>query len=324
MNKILVTGGDGFLGSNLTAELLKQNKEVIVFDNGFRHGLSHISTLKGHVTVIKGDITQKEDWKKIPKDIDFAFHLAAINGTKYFYEIPEEVIRINVVGTLNFVNWLKDSNAKRFFFSSSSEVYGIPKIFPTPETEALSLPDPTNPRYSYSSSKIVGETITINFARSCGIDYTIGRIHNAYGPRMGFEHVIPEFTRKCVKKEPFTVQGNGTESRSFCYVSDIINGIILASSHQNGRNEIFNIGNMVETTINELIELFEKIHGEKIIPIYTPFQKAGTKRRVPDLTKIKKIGYEPKVSLEDGVKKTYEWYTNYYKEETKNTFQNNL
>lgn len=313
MNKVLVTGGSGFLGSYLIEELLKQDKEVIVFDNGFRNQFSNIDSIKEHISLIKGDVTIKKDWEKLPKDIDFAFHLAAINGTKYFYEIPEMVIKVNVIGTLNFIGWLKESNAKRFFFPSSSEVYGIPKIFPTPETEALSLPDPTNPRYSYSSSKIIGETISINFAKTYGIDYTIGRIHNAYGPRMGFEHVISEFIRKCVRREPFTVQGDGTESRSFCYVTDIVNGIILISQHQNGRNEIFNIGNSVETTINGLIELLEKIHGEKISPIYTPFTKAGTSRRVPDLTKIGRLGYKPLVSLADGLEKTYKWYANYYR-----------
>lgn len=322
MNKVLVTGGSGFLGSHIVVELLKQDKEVIVFDNGFRNRFYNILPLKKRISLIKGDVTKIEDWKKLPKDIDFAFHLAAINGTKYFYEIPDQVIKVNVVGTLNFVDWLKESNAKRFFFSSSSEVYGIPKIFPTPETEALSVPDPTNPRYSYSSSKVIGETIAINFANSYGIDYTIGRIHNAYGPMMGFEHVIPEFIRKYVKKEQFTVQGDGTESRCFCYVTDIIAGIILISNHANGRNEIFNIGNQVEVTINDLIELFEKLFNAKINPIYSPFEKAGTKRRAPDLTKIKRLGYEPKISLEEGLKKTYEWYTNYYNQAT-NVLSNN-
>jgi nucleoside-diphosphate-sugar epimerase len=151
------------------------------------------------------------------------YHLAAINGTKYFYEIPGKVLNVNVNGTINFVNWLQNSKVKRFFFSSSSEVYGFPKVFPTPETEELSIPDPTNPRFSYSSSKILGEIIVINFARTFGIDYSIGRIHNAYGPQMGFEHVMPEFIKRCVLNEEFTVQGDGAESRCFCFndITDI-------------------------------------------------------------------------------------------------------
>jgi nucleoside-diphosphate-sugar epimerase len=316
MKKVLVTGGSGFLGSYLISELIKNDKEVIVLDNGFRQGFSNLSSFNNNVTLVKGDVTKREDWNLLPKDIDFVFHLAAINGTKYFYEIPEKVINVNILGTMNFVDWLQNTSVKRFFFASSSEVYGKPRIFPTPETESLQIPDPNNPRYSYSSSKIMGETITINFAKSYGIDFSIARIHNAYGPQMGSEHVIPEFIRKCVKEESFTVQGDGETSRSFCYVTDIINAIILISTHQKGRNEIFNIGNPTETSINELIKLLEKIHGKQIKPIYEPFLKAGTNRRVPDLKKISKLGYKPKVNLEKGLKETYDWYEKIYKGNT--------
>lgn len=316
MKKVLVTGGSGFLGSYLISELIKNDKEVIVFDNGFRQGFSNLSSFNNNVTLVKGDVTKREDWELLPKDVDFVFHLAAINGTKYFYEIPDKVISVNVLGTMNFVDWLQNTSVKRFFFASSSEVYGKPRIFPTPETESLQIPDPNNPRYSYSSSKIMGETITINFAKSYGIDFSIARIHNAYGPQMGTEHVMPEFIRKCVKEEPFTVQGDGTTSRCFCYVTDTIKGIILISTHLDGRNEIFNIGNPTETSINELIKVLEKIHGKEIKPIYKPFPKAGTDRRVPDLSKISRLGYKPKINLENGLRQTYDWYEKFYKKNT--------
>ena len=312
MKKVLVTGGAGFLGSNLVKELIKKGDEVTVFDNGFRQKFSNIEEINGECHLIKGDITKKEDWKQIPKDVEIAYHLAAINGTKYFYEIPEQVLKVNVNGTMNFIEWLHNSSVKKFFFSSSSEVYGFPKIFPTPESEELSIPDPTNPRFSYSSSKMLGEIIAINFAKSLGISYSIGRIHNAYGPRMGFEHVMPEFIRRCVLNEPFTVQGDGTESRCFCYVTDIIKAILIITENEVGLNQIFNIGNPHETTINELITILSKIHGTKIIPEYKSFNKPGTKRRIPDITKLKKLGYNPTVTLEEGLKKTYDWYSDYH------------
>ena len=248
----------------------------------------------------------------MPKDIDFVFHLAAINGTKYFYEIPEKVIEVNVLGTLNFINWIKNTDVNRIFFASSSEVYGLPKIFPTPETESLMIPDPKNPRFSYSSSKMMGEIMIINYARTYGIDYSIARFHNVYGPRMGFEHVIPEFIRKCVKNEKFTIQGNGSETRSFCYISDAVDGIILLSEHHDARNEIFNIGTEEEVSINRLIELLGEIHGQKITPISANFENAGTRRRVPDISKISKLGYKPKIPLKVGLQKTYDWYARYY------------
>jgi len=313
MTKILVTGGTGFVGSNLILQLINEKNEIISFDNNSRNSFSNQKLIENNVKLIKGDITNLEDLKKIPKDIDIVYHLAAVNGTKYFYEIPEKVLEINVKGVFNLMECIKSTNCKRIFFTSSSEVYGFPSIFPTPENSILSIPDPTNPRFSYSSSKIVGETIIINYAKSIGIDYTIARLHNAYGPKMGFEHVIPEFIRKVVKKEKFLVNGDGTESRSFCYISDIIEEIKLITNQSNGKNEIFNIGNPVETSINELILELEKIYGNKISPVYTKFKNPGTKRRVPDISKIKKLGYTPKISLSNGLQKTYEWYSNYYK-----------
>jgi len=312
MEKVLVTGGAGFIGSYLIDELLKREKEVIVFDNGFRSGYTNLPKSDNNITLVKGDVTDSDDWKKIPKDVDFVFHLAAINGTRYFYEIPEKVIQVNVRGTLNFFDWIISSNTKRFFFASSSEVYGFPKIFPTPESEPLVVPDPKNPRFSYSSSKIIGETMAINFSKNYGLDYTIARFHNVYGPKMGFEHVIPEFIRKCVKKEEFTIQGDGNESRCFCYITDAVEGMILTSEKKEGANEIFNIGTTDETTINELVKLLEEIHGEKINPKYTFFKNAGTKKRMPDINKISKIGYVPKISLKKGLKITYDWYSDYY------------
>lgn len=275
-------------------------------------GFSNLTDLKDKIKLIKGSVTVAEDWKKIPKDIDFVYHFAAINGTKYFYEIPEIVLEVNVIGTLNFLNWLKDSNVKRIFFASSSEVYGFPNKIPTPETEPLMVPDPKNPRFSYSSSKIIGETMIINYAKKYGLDYIIGRFHNVYGPAMGFEHVIPDFLRKCIKNEEFKIQGTGNQTRCFCFIVDAINGINLISEHPNAMNEIFNIGTSEEITINELIILLSKIHGKKIVPIKTSFENPGIQRRVPDLTKIFSMGYKPRVSLEEGLKITYNWYYKYY------------
>jgi nucleoside-diphosphate-sugar epimerase len=307
--KILVTGGSGFIGSYLVNELTK-NHDVVVFDNGFRAGFENIIN-ESNLELIKGDVTSKEDWKKLPTDIDLAYHLAAINGTKYFYEMPSTVLEVNVRGTLNFVDWIKDTSIKRFFFASSSEVYGFPNVFPTPETEPLVVPDPKNPRFSYSSSKIIGETIAINSAKSSGIDFVIGRFHNVYGPKMGFEHVIPEFIRKCIKKEEFSVQGDGSDARCFCYISDAINAMQLLMIHQQSKNEIFNIGTNEEITINELILKLEKIYG-KIDPVYKEFKNAGTKRRVPDISKIAQLGYIPKISFDEGLKNIYDWYSYYY------------
>lgn len=309
--KVLVTGGAGFLGHNLVKELIKRKYEVIIFDNGFRVGFNNIENMD-NVQQIKGNVANQEDWDKLPSDIEQVFHLAAINGTKYFYEIPEKILDVNVGGTLNLFKWVAKTKVKKIFFASSSEVYGFPNIFPTPETEPLCIPDSQNPRFSYSSSKIIGETITINFCRQLGIEYQIGRFHNVYGPKMGFEHVIPEFIRKCVKSESFTVQGDGNETRSFCYIDDAIAGILCITNNSNVKNDIFNIGTCEEISMNDLIKKLEIIHGSTITPIYKEFKNAGTKRRVPDISKIESVGFKPSIHLIDGLRSTYKWYREYY------------
>ncbi len=310
--KALVTGGSGFIGFNLVQKLLEKKYDVVIFDNGFRKGLKNIEEFDKNVILVKGDVSNFDEWKKLPSDIDQVFHLAAINGTKYFYVIPEKVLEVNVIGTFNCLNWISNTSVKNIFFASSSEVYGFPEIFPTPETESLKIPDPTNERFSYSSSKIMGELVTINFARKIGLDFSIARFHNIYGPDMGFEHVIPEFIRKCVNKEKFTIQGSGNETRSFCFISDAIDGILLTTENTAIKNQIFNIGTNEEIKIKDLIPLLEEIHGSKINPIFEPFAKPGTKRRIPDIAKIKKLGYSPKILLKDGLKISYDWYKNYY------------
>jgi len=292
--------------------MLKKGHEVVIFDNGFRVGFSNLDNLEKKYEMVKGDVSNFEDWKKIPNDIEYAYHFAAINGTKFFYEIPDQVINTNVLGTLNFVKRIRDTDVKKIFFASSSEIYGFPKIFPTPETEPMVIPDPMNARFSYSSSKIMGEMIVINFGRTTGIEYQIGRFHNIYGPAMGFEHVIPEFIRKIVKKEVFEVQGNGNESRCFCYISDAVKAIEMIMENTVLKNEIFNIGIEKETTIKELISMLGKISGKEINPVFKEFEKHGTLRRMPDTTKISKIGFKAEIDLETGLKECHDWYKKYF------------
>ena len=248
MSKILVTGGAGFIGQNLVSKL-SESHDVVIFDNGFRGSFTKSDNKK--IKFVNGDITKISDWEQIPSEIDSVFHLGAINGTKFFYEIPEKVLDVNIKGMQNLLEFSRKRDIDDILFTSSSEVYGYPKNFPTPETEELSIPDVYNPRFSYSSSKIIGEILCINFAQKYNLKHTIVRYHNIYGPNMGHEHVMPQFIKKLIKNEEFSVEGDGTETRSFCFIDDAIDATLLVNDDDSFKNRIFNVGNDVETSISD-------------------------------------------------------------------------
>ncbi len=319
MNKnVLVTGGAGFIGSSLSEYFASKGYNVKILDDFSRGKISNIKSIKGKFEIIHGDIKDKKVLSDALKNIDVVLHLAAINGTRFFYEIPHKVLDVNITGTLEILKSVSTEGISRFVFSSSSEVYGYPKSFPTNEEHLLQIMNPINPRFSYAVSKIAGESMVINFAKQFGFDYTILRLHNIYGPKMGNEHVIPEFIRRQVSNEKFIVQGDGTQIRSFCFISDATVGIFLASTRKKGANQIFNIGNDNPTSINDLIKLLSKIVGKKIVPVYNTKSKqieGSTLRRQPDISKAQKLlDYVPEVSLENGLKITYQWYENHFKQ----------
>ena len=152
----------------------------------------------------------------------------------------------------------------------------------------------------------------INYAAKYDFKYTIVRYHNVYGPNMGHEHVIPQFIRKLSRNEEFFVEGNGSETRSFCFIDDAIDGTIIVDEDESVKERIFNIGKNDEIAINDLISLLSKVSEKSINPIYQPKENSGTNRRNPDITKAKSVGYLPKISLLEGLSKTYDWYHNYY------------
>jgi nucleoside-diphosphate-sugar epimerase len=310
--KILITGGFGFVGAYFAECLLQNNEEVIVLDDSSRGRKSNISAFLEKVQVVDADTRDKKTILDASKGVDSIVHLAAIQGTGNFYQRPHEVLEVNVKGLINTIEAAVANKVKCFFFASSSEAYGNPRVFPTPETQELMIPDISNPRYSYAASKIIGEAFVVNYARHYGFDYTIVRYHNVYGPKMGWDHVIPQFISRLAREEKFTVQGDGTQTRSFCYITDAIDCSVRALLKPEGANEIFNVGNPFEEhSINDLVELLGKIAGRTISPIHIPFPAAGTARRQPDITKAtRKLGYQPHVTLEEGLKRTFAWYMN--------------
>ena len=309
----LVTGGTGFIGSNICKLLLKKNYKVKIFDNNFRGSLNKIANIKKRVKFIKGDIRDKKSLNKAMKGTNAVIHLAYINGTKYFYTKPILTLDIAMKGIINIIDLCIKNKVKELYLASSSEVYQTPDKIPTDETEPLRIPDIYNPRYSYGGGKILTELMGIHYGKKYFKKLIIFRPHNVYGPDEGREHVIPDFISKFnlinKKNKKFEIQGSGKEIRSFIYIDDFINAFDLILKHGKHLN-IYNIGTDERIKIIDLAHKMAKIFNKKIKIKKKSLLKGSTKYRVPDITKIKKIGFKKKYNLNSGLLKIINWNFN--------------
>jgi nucleoside-diphosphate-sugar epimerase len=311
--RILVTGAGGFLGSRVVSRLAEGGHDVVAADNGFRG----TAPAPAGVEALELDVRDAEAVRRACSGSEVVLHLAAIQGTGNFYAMPDVVLDVNLRGMLNVAEACASEGVRRLFFSSSSECYAEPRVFPTPETEPLVVPDPLNPRWSYGGSKIAGELVTVNYARQRGFEFTVVRYHNVYGPAMGWDHVLPQFIRRLELGEEFTIQGDGEQRRSFCFVDDAVDCTLAAALLPEGADEIFNIGNPDEEyTINEVAALLARVSGKPIEPRHVAGAEGGTPRRVPDVSRAReRLSFVPNVSFEAGLRRTYEWYAAALREE---------
>ena len=262
----LVTGGTGFIGSNICKLLIKKKYRVKIFDNNLRGDLNNIKKIKKKIKFIKGDIRNIDALIRASRNTDAVIHLAYINGTKYFYTKPVLVLDVAVKGIINVIEACMKNGIKELYLASSSEVYQTPNKIPTDEHESLKIPNIFNPRYSYGGGKILTELMGIHYGKKYFKKMIIFRPHNVYGPNMGYEHVIPEFIKrfKSLKKKKFKIQGTGNEIRSFIYIEDFIaafNTILNRGKHLN----IYNIGTNEKIKIKDLAHKLSKIFNKKII-----------------------------------------------------------
>jgi len=306
----LVTGGAGFIGSAITKNLIHKGNSVTVLDDFSRGNIGKLKEVNQEVNFINVDICDREKIINVFKDNNFSgvVHLAYINGTENFYTKPEEVLKVAISGIQNVIEGIRSAKIEEFYLASSSEVYQSPKVFPTPEDIELVVPDPSNPRYSYGLGKILQEFMVLNFLKEVK-KLVIFRPHNIYGPDMGFDHVVPELFLKINEStEGFIeLKGNGKQQRSFCYIEDFLQAFEILIDAQTPSG-IYNIGSYFETEIIEIANTIAQLYNRKL-EFRTSLAPLGeTSRRVPDLSKLEKMGYVPKYSVKKGLELYQIWF----------------
>ena len=313
--KVVITGGGGFIGAYLTKRMVADGWDVTVVDNMMRGDARRFAEVASDVELFTCDVRDQDALEKAFAGAEVVMHLAAVNGTENFYTQPELVLEIGMLGALAVTNAARAADVPDLVFASTAEVYQTPEVIPTPETIPLMLPDSLNPRYSYGGGKIVSELIAFNYGRDHYRKVQIFRPHNIFGPDMGWKHVEPQFIMRALAARdaypdstaPFDIQGDGTETRSFLYVDDCVDGILTMYAN-GGHREIYHIGSEDEITIRELAGRIGKIVGVDLDIRPGKLPEGGTRRRCPDITKMRGLGWAPRVDLDEGLERTVAWY----------------
>ncbi len=298
----LITGGAGFIGSHISRYLKNKGHEIVIFDDFSRGRKNKISDIIKSVKLIHGDIRNFKDLKKIPRNINAIIHLAYINGTDTFYSNPVKVLDVGIKGLINIFDFAIQRKIKEAYLASSSEVYNQPKKIPTTENEMIKIPNIYNPRFSYSVGKILTEIMGVNYGKKYFKKLIIFRPHNVYGNDMGNGHVIPNLFEKIKKTQngKITIKGTGKEIRSFIHINDFLRAfdiLIRKGKHLN----VYNIGNNEKTNIFNLALNISNILQKKISVQKSSIHVGGTKIRCPNISKIKKLGFVPKINLNKGL-----------------------
>ena len=304
MNKILVTGGAGHVGSCIVDGLIKDpNNMVVVVDNLLTGNLSKVPTEAQNCKFIRCNVNDYSDISSVmlSYQFDYVFHYAAVVGVKRTLDNPVMVLK-DIDGIENILNLSKNTGVKRVFYSSSSEVYGEPVEFPQNE-----FTTPLNSRLPYAIVKNVGEAFLKSYQHSYGLDYTIFRFFNTYGPKASTDFVVTKFIDLALQGKDITIYGDGSQTRTFCYSDDNVEACLNAFNNNKLINDVANIGNDVETSILELAQTIIQItnSSSKIINL-PPLAEGDMTRRKPDATKMKELLGKPLTTLEEGIKKILE------------------
>ena len=297
--KIMVTGGNGFIGHTLVRHLLNEGNDVKVVD------IKPITFRHPNLEFVKKSVLDYLRWDM--RDCDMVYHLAAELGVINSDKKPLNTLSVNIEGTVNVFRCALGTSVKKIVYTSSSEVYGEPREVPLREDS------PKSPVSIYGVSKLTAEMYAYGYVKEYGMDINPVRLFNVYGPGQGFEWVMPIFMQKVIKNENPIIFGDGSQVRCFTFISDVVEGIETVRK-KGGKGEAYNIANTDKITMKELAEKIISISGKNLKPLITGFSaETRTKEReimvrIPSVDKLKSLGWEPKVHIDEGIKKTFNWY----------------
>jgi len=319
----LITGGAGFIGSHLVDRLLTEGYHVVVVDNlsqGREENIAH-NLGNERFTFVRGDVTDARLMERLVAEADIVYHLAAVVGVHHVLRSPLSTIRTNLLGT-EITLRAAQRHRRKVLFASSSEVYGKKDRMPLAEGDDCTFGPTTVSRWCYALSKALGEHLCLAYHRE-GLKVSILRYFNAYGPRLdprGYGSVIARFIGQALQGRPITVYGDGSQTRSFTYVADTVEGTILAASLPQAEGEVFNIGNGKEITILELARLIKEMTASPSPITLVPYEEAygpafeEPLHRTPDVSKAERVlGFKAQVSLEEGLARTIAWFRERHK-----------
>lgn len=313
MQTVLVAGGAGFIGTHLCESLLSDGYKVICVDNFVTSSKENIELLlkNPNFVLINQDVTLPLETNE---NVDFVFHLASPaspnkKSPRSYMNLPIETLLVNSTGTKNLLDFSKQKNAK-FLYTSTSEVYGDPTVSPQPESYFGNV-NPNGVRSVYDEGKRFGEAMVMAYFRKYDLDIRIIRIFNTYGPLMQVSdgRVVSDFINQALKGQPITVFGSGTQTRSFCFVDDMVKGLKMAMFSKDSKGEVINLGGPNELSVIDIANTIKKMTSSSSEIIFEDLPQDDPKLRKPDISKAKKLlNWEPKISLEDGLLKTIEYF----------------
>jgi dTDP-glucose 4,6-dehydratase len=306
--RALITGAAGFLGSHLCDRLLQEGWEVEALDNLLTGREENLAHLRGHPRFHfrRHDVTRPVE---VSEPVELVLHFASPASPRDYLQNPIHTMKVDSLGTLHTLGLAKRYRA-RYVLASTSEVYGDPEVHPQPE-EYWGHVNPVGPRSVYDEAKRFAEALAMAYHREHGVDVRVLRIFNTYGPRMRSDdgRAVPTFIVQALRGEPLTVYGDGTQTRSFCYVDDLVEGVYRAAVADGLGGTVLNLGNPEEVQVRRLAELVRELVGAQVPIVHRPLPQDDPRRRCPDITRARRLlGWEPRVTLVEGLRRTVEFF----------------